>query len=122
MSRRPFVLFAALVLAVVLVAPALAMDDVNVSVQNPSFSWTGKQDQQAGYDWSATVSNPSKRPTSVIVTLHLLDASGNVVASDTKTVEVMRQSQVAVSGKGMLAYADANKATQYRITLEGAES
>ena len=58
----------------------------------------------------------------VMVTLHLMDATGNIVGSDSQTLEVTRLSQADVSGSGQLAYATASQATQYRITIEGVES
>lgn len=121
MSRRPFTVLAALLLAVMLAAPAIAQDEMYVSVQDPSFSWTGKQDQQANYSWSATIDNPTKRPAMVMVTLHLMDATGNIVGSDSITVDVERQSRSEISNSSALAYATASQATQYRITIEGVE-
>ena len=100
-------------------APAIAQ--VTVSVQNPSFSWTGKQDQRANYRWSASIDNPSRREVVVDVRIELLDAAGAVVGSDTRTVTVARESGGSVSGETSLPYADASRATQYRITLEAAE-
>lgn len=122
MSRRPVTVLAALLLAVMIAAPALAQDELYVSVQDPSFSWTGKQDQQANFSWSATIDNPTRRPAMVMVTLHLMDATGNIVGSDSQTMEVGRQSQSEVSGSGQLAFATASQATQYRITIEGVEN
>jgi len=107
-------------LALALVAtPALAQSVI--SAQNPSFSWTGKQDQQANFTWSATLTNPSKRTTTVVVTLQLIDASGNVVGADTKTVTLQRESDMEVGGDASIAYADAARAAQYRVMVEGAD-
>ena len=122
MSRRPFTVLAALLLAVMIAAPAIAQDEQYVSVQDPSFSWTGKEDQQANYSWSATIDNPTKRPAMVMVTLHLMDSNGDIVGSDSVTLEVERMSQSEISSGGVLAYAMASQAAQYRITIEGVES
>lgn len=122
MSRRPVTVLAAVLLAIMFALPAVAQDEMYVSVQDPSFSWTGKQDQQANFSWSATIDNPTKRHAMVMVTLHLMDASGNIVGSDTQTIEITRLSQSPVEGDGVLAYATASQAKQYRITVEGVES
>ena len=121
MFRRPSAYLLAALAISLLAAPAIAQMQY-VSAQSPSFSWTGKQDQQANFSWNATVDNPSKRMVAVHVTLHLLDANGDVISSDTQTTEVGKLSQARVSHTGSLAYADANRATDYRITVEGAES
>lgn len=110
------------VLAIVafLAAPAWAQAVVNAS--NPVFAWTGKAGEQASYSWSASVSNPSKREVTALVSLQLIDASGAVVAADSKTVVIGKQTAIDVSGENSLPHSDARRATQYRITVEGVES
>jgi hypothetical protein len=103
------------------VMPAMAQDEIVVSATNPSFSWGAKQDQQATYEWSSTLSNPSRRETVVTVSLQLLDSEGNVVGADIKTVTIAGETEMSVGGEAMLAYADASSAAQYRIVVEAAE-
>lgn len=114
----------AAVIALALVAPcvpAFAQDaDVDmVRATNPTFSWGAKQDQQATYTWNATITNPSRRETLATVSLQLLDAAGNVVASDSKVVTVTAESEMSVGGEAMMPYADARSAAKYRVTVEG---
>lgn len=118
-------MFLLTILALTLVAgPAIAAQEEGpyVSVENPAFSWTGKQDQQASFSWSATVQNPFKRPAMVRVTLVLLDANGAVLSTDSETLEVGKESQSEVSREGSLAYATASQATQYRIEIARSEA
>lgn len=119
--RRKLVTLIAVVALLVGVAPAFGQTENVVQAHDPSFSWTGKEAQTANFRWSATITNPSRRDTTVTVTLQLIDASGNVVGADVKTVDVGRESDVEVGGDASLPYADANRATQYRIMVEGAE-
>lgn len=107
-------------IVVLLSTPALAQSVVSAS--NAALTWTGKQGDVATYTWSSSVSNPSKRAVTAIVTLQLIDAAGTVVAADTKTVVLQRESKVDVGGESSLPHADARRATQYRIMVEGAES
>jgi hypothetical protein len=122
MSRRTIAALTAIVLALAIAAPVVAQDEMYVSVQDPSFSWTGKQDQQANFSWSASIDNPTKRPATVMVTLHLMDADGAIVGSDSQTIAITKQSNTDVGGNGSLAYASASQATQYRVTVEGVEN
>ena len=101
--------------------PAMAQDEIIVRATNPSFSWGAKQDQQATYEWSSTLNNPSRREAVVNVSLQLLDDAGNVVGSDTKLVTIARESEMSVGGESMLAYADASNAAMYRIVVAAAE-
>ncbi len=101
--------------------PAMAQDEIVVRATNPSFSWGAKQDQQATYEWDSTLSNPSRRETTVNVSLQLLDGDGNVVAADTKMVTIAGETEMSVGGENMLAYADASTATMYRIVVAAAE-
>ena len=109
------------ILALLAVAmPALAQDELIVRATNPSFSWGAKQDQQATYEWNSTLSNPSRRDTTVTVSLQLLDSAGAVVAADTKQVTLAGETEMSVGGEAMLAYADARSAAKYRIVVEEA--
>jgi len=109
------------ILALLAVAmPALAQDELIVRATNPSFSWGAKQDQQATYEWNSTLSNPSRRETTVIVSLQLLDNEGGVVAADTKQVTIAGETEMSVGGEAMLAYPDARSAAKYRIMVEEA--
>lgn len=123
MFRRIAVLSIAVFALTLLAVPAAqAQDDGDyVSLASPMFSWTGKQDQNANYSWSATVENPFKRPVTVRVTLVLVDGAGDVVSSTSETVEVDKEGSVDVGGEGMLAYAQANQARQYRIEVAAAD-
>ncbi len=109
------------ILALLAVAmPAMAQDVIVVRATNPSFSWGAKQDQQATYEWTSTLSNPSRRDTTVTVSLQLLDSSGGVVAADTKLVTIAGETEMSVGGEAMLAYPDARSAAKYRIVVEEA--
>ena len=101
--------------------PAMAQDEFVVRATNPSFSWGAKQDQQATYEWNSTLSNPSRREAVVNVSLQLLDDAGDVVASDTKMVTIVGETETSVGGEAMLAYADARSAKTYRIVVTEAE-
>lgn len=107
-------------LALVAVAtPAIAQDEYVVAATDPSFAWTGKQDQQAMYEWSSTLTNPSRREVMVNVSLQLLDSAGNVVIADTKSVTIAGESEMSVGGEASMPFSDARSATQYRIVVEG---
>ncbi|MFW6198927.1 MAG: hypothetical protein ACOC5E_03795 [Acidobacteriota bacterium] len=121
MLRRNTLVLAAMLALVVTAAPVMAQDVIEVSVQNPSFSWTGKEGERANYAWSATVDNPSRRDLVVNATLQLVDAEGNVVSSDVQQITVMGESQAEIEGESFLAYSDATEATDYQITLADAE-
>jgi hypothetical protein len=84
------------------------------------FAWGAKQDQQATYEWNSTLTNPSRREAMVNVSLQLLDAAGNVVAADTKTVTIAGQTEMSVGGQASIAYAEARSAAKYRIVVEAA--
>jgi hypothetical protein len=130
MLRRSRVLLLAVLALTLLAAPATAMQEnmqgmqegMYVTIDQPTFSWTGKEGQQANFHWSATVDNPYERPATVRVTLVLLDASGNVVGTDSEDLTVARRSQAAVDSDGSLAYSAASQATQYRVAVEGVEA
>lgn len=121
MFRRNVMALTAMVALVLMAAPVIAQDTIEVSVQSPSFSWTGKEGQRANFAWSATVDNPSRRDLHVDVTLQLLDAEGTVVSSDVQRLTVAGESQVGVEGESFLSYSDATEATDYRIMLAGVE-
>lgn len=110
------------VLAIIALLSAPALAQTVVSATNPVFTWTGKEGDQAAYSWSASVSNPSKRSVTALISLHLIDSTGAVVASDSKTVVVDEKSVVEVDGTSRVPYSDARRATQYRITVEGVEN
>jgi len=97
--------------------PAMAQDEIVVSATNPSFSWGAKQDQQATYEWSSTLNNPSRRETTVTVSLQLLDSQGNVVADDVKMVTIAGETEMGVGGEATLPYAEARSAAMYRIVV-----
>lgn len=117
MSKRVLMIALAGILALSLSAPAFAQNEVVVSVQDPSFSWAGKRDQTVNYEWSATVDNPSRKDFTVNVTLEFLDAEGTVVATDRRTADVDRESSAAVESSASITWAQAQQATQYRVTL-----
>ena len=104
---------------VAVAAPATAQtaDENLVQASNPSFSWTGKEDQQASFEWSSTITNPSRRTAMVQVSMQLLDANGAVVASDTQVVTLESETDMTVGGGSSIAYSEARSATQYRIVL-----
>lgn len=110
----------AMVSLVLLATPVLAQ--VAVTVQNPSFSWTGKEGQQANFRWSATIDNPSKRDVRVRMTLELLDEAGGVVSSDSTEIRLAKESDESIQRTGTIAFSEAQKAKQYRITLAGLEN
>lgn len=121
MSKRVLMIALAGILALSLSAPAIAQDEVVVSVQDPSFAWAGKRDQTVNYEWSATIDNPSRKDFTVDVTLEFLDAEGTVVATDRQTADVGRESTAAVESSASITWAQAQQATQYRITLADAD-
>ncbi len=115
--RRTTIAVLALALLVSSAAPVFAQSVV--TAHDPSFSWSGKEGQQANYSWSSTLTNPTRRDVTVVVTLQLLDSAGNVVGSDVRTVSLARESDMQVGGDASLGYTDASRATQYRIMVEG---
>lgn len=116
MLRRSATCFV-VALAVCAVLLPVAYAQVTVSVEAQNFAWTGKQGQQANYRWSAIIGNPSRRVLDVEVTLQLLDADGEVVASKSETTTLEGESQTTVDSTGSVAFADAETAAQYRIVL-----
>lgn len=106
-----------LALAVALVAgPALAQTPV--TVQNPSFEWTGKEGPQANYRWTATVDNPSSRDDlRVRVSLEMLDDDGNVVASDSTEMLLPEEDQASIERTARVEVDTAQQASQYRVTI-----
>ena len=115
MLKRSAAVFV-LLLMVATILPAAAVQ-MNVAVVSQGFSWTGKQNQQARYDWRASVRNPSRRTVTVTATLQLLDNSGAVVSSDRESITIDRESAASVNGSGEVAYSSAQRATQYRVDL-----
>jgi hypothetical protein len=95
--------------------PVLAQ--ITVSVQNPTFAWTGKAGQQANYHWTAKVDNPSRKDLNVRVTIELLDSAGNVVGSDTYESIVGKMGSEDIDQSASIAFAEAEKASQYRVVI-----
>lgn len=113
-SIRP----AAMMLALVALVAAPVLAQTPVTVQNPSFEWTGKEGQQANYRWSATVDNPSSRDDlRVRVTLEMLDSGGNVVASDSTEMQLPEEDQASIDRTAQVEVETAQQATEYRITM-----
>lgn len=106
-----------MVLTIGTLATGQALAQTEVSVQNPSFAWTGKSGQDANYRWSATVDNPSGRELNVRVAVELLDANGNVVARDTADVMLPRMDRASVEQTASITVATAETATEYRVVL-----
>ena len=94
-----------------------ALAQAEVSVQNRSFAYTGKSGENADYRWSATIDNPSGRDLNVRVTLEMLNAAGEIVASDNATVMLPSMDSTSVEQTSSLAVATAETATQYRVVL-----
>ena len=120
MSRRMTAALAVAALAGTLLLPA-ATAQMAVTVGSQEFSWAGKRDQQATYTWEAMIDNPSRRELTVNVTLQLLDANDEVVSSNTKVVNLARESSTTVSGDGSMAFADAERSTRFRVMLSAAQ-
>lgn len=116
-KRNLIVALAAVAALAVLTVPATAQNEVVVAAQNPSFDWTGKVDQTVNYQWSTTIDNPSRKDLQLAVTLEFLDDTGTVVTTDRLTVEVAEDSSVDVDNAASITWAQAQEATQYRITL-----
>ena len=94
-----------------------ALAQAEVSVQNRSFAYTGKSGQNANYRWSATINNPSSRDLNVRVTIEMLNAAGEVVASDSANAMLSPMDRTSVEQTSTIAVATAETATQYRIVL-----
>ncbi|MGD8329611.1 MAG: FxLYD domain-containing protein [Acidobacteriota bacterium] len=108
------------VLLVVALGAMFAVDalaQTQVSVQNPSFAWTGKTGQNANYRWSATIDNPSGRELNVRVTIELLDAQGNVVGNNSADLMLPKMESTPVEQTATIAVSTAQTAQQYRIVL-----
>jgi len=114
-ARSISVAAVALAVCALVVTPALAQ--TVVSVQNPTFAWTGKVGQQANYHWTAKVDNPSKKELNVRVTIELLDSAGNVVGSNTSETMVGKLGSADIDQTASIAFADAENASQYRVVL-----
>ena len=106
-----------MVLTIGALAAGEALAQKEVSVQNPSFEWTGKSGQNANYRWSATVNNPSGRDLTVRVAVEFLDADSNVVARDTADVMLPKMDRASVEQTASMTVATAQTATQYRVVL-----
>ncbi len=119
MRRRLNTILFALLAVGLLPAPTIAQSEQYVSAGNASFEWTGKQDRSALFSWSATVENPSKRRNvEVRVSLVLVDAAGETVATDSVTVTLQNESSADVGQGGSLPYDDAARVAQYRVAVE----
>jgi hypothetical protein len=107
----------AVVLAMCALVAAPVLAQTVVSVQNPTFAWTGKAGQTANYHWTASVDNPSKKELNVRVTIELLDGAGNVVGSDTSETWIGKMARADIDQTASVAFAEAEKASQYRVVL-----
>lgn len=102
--------------------PALATaDEVEVRVQETSFSWSGKQDGAADFEWSAVVDNPGRREMNVEVRLDLLDDTDAVIATESVVVTLDPEARTPVGGTGSLPYPEARRADLFRIGLRPPE-
>lgn len=110
---------AVVVLAAVALAVGPVLAQTAITVQNPSFEWTGKSGQMAGYRWSASVDNPSGRELQVRVSFEMLDSAGAVVASDSVELTVASEDTADVERTAEVEVATAQGASQYRVTLMG---
>ena len=108
---------AAVVLAMCALVAAPVLAQTIVSVQNPTFAWTGKAGQEANYNWTAKVDNPSKKELNLRVTIELLDSAGMVVGSDTYEAMVGKMGSADIDQNASVAFAEAEKASQYRVVL-----
>ena len=106
-----------MVMALGMVFAAEAVAQLEVTVQNRSFAWTGKSGQDANYRWSATINNPSTRELNVRVTIELLDSAGAVVGQNSSDVMLAPEDNTSVEENASIAFATAETAEQYRITL-----
>ena len=106
-----------MVLAVGMVFAADVWAQTEVTVQDRSFAWTGKSGQDANYRWSATINNPSGRELNVRVTIELLDSAGAVVGQNSSDVMLTPENTTSVQEDASIAFATAETAEQYRITL-----
>lgn len=111
------ILAVVMVVALGALAATQALAQAEVSVQNPSFAWTGKSGQNAGYRWSATVNNPSGRELNVRVTMEMLNAAGDVVGQNSADVMLTPMDMTSVENTGSIAVTTAESATQYRVVL-----
>ena len=107
----------AVVLAMCALVAAPVLAQTVVSVQSPTFAWTGKTGQTANYHWTASVDNPSKKELNVRVTIELLDGAGNVVGSDTSETWIGKMARADIDQTASVAFAEAEKASQYRVVL-----
>ena len=105
------------ILAVGALVATEALAQVEVAVQNKSFAWTGKSGPDAGYRWSATINNPSRRELNLRVTIELLNAAGDVVSYDSADVVLQKEDSASVEQTASVAVATAQTATQYRVVL-----
>jgi len=94
-----------------------ALAQIEVSVTNRTFAWTGKSGQDANYRWSATIDNPSSRELNVRVTIELLNAQGDVVGNNSAEVMLPAMDNTSVEQTASVAFATAETARQYRIVL-----
>lgn len=106
-----------MVLALGMVFAADAWAQLEVTVQDRSFAWTGKSGQDANYNWSATINNPSSRELNVRVTIELLDSAGAVVGENSTDAILTPEDNTSVDANASVAFTTAETAQQYRITL-----
>lgn len=106
-----------LVVAMGAVFAVEAIAQIEVSVQNRSFAWTGKSGDNANYRWSATIDNPSGRDLNVRVTIEMLNAAGDVVGQDSADVMLTPMDSTSVEQTSNIAVTTAESATQYRVVL-----
>ncbi|MCH7825959.1 MAG: hypothetical protein IH849_14260 [Acidobacteria bacterium] len=114
-ARSIIAILVVVVVGAMIAGEALAQKEI--SVQNRSFAYTGKSGQNANYRWSATIDNPSRRDLNVRVTLEMLNAAGEVVASDRADVMLPPMDSTSVEQTSSVALATAETATQYRVVL-----
>ena len=110
-----------LILAMGVLAAVDAVAQIEVSVQDRSFAWTGKSGQNANFRWTATIDNPSGSELNVRVTIELLDGQGAVVAQDSANVMLPRMDRTSVEQTGSVAVSTAEQAMQYRVVLAAVE-
>ncbi len=114
-TRSMLAVLLVVVMGAMFAAEALAQ--VEVSVQNRSFAWTGKSGQNANFRWSATIDNPSRRELNVRVTFEMLNAAGEVVGQDSTDVMLTPMDRTSVEQTASIAVSTAESATQYRVVL-----
>lgn len=114
-ARSMVAMLLVFVLTAAFAAEALAQ--IEVTVQNRTFAWTGKSGDNANYRWTATIDNPSSRELNVRVTIELLDAAGAVVGQNSADVMLTPTDSTSVEQTASIAVSTAETARQYRIVM-----